>query len=99
MSDGTYLKEDKQEEGVKEELQEALLSSAYTEISQLKRTNKALMEQQLKLRDEVALRCYIEIFKDVGDAKQSAVDAYKIADAFLRVRETGGIDDDKPNKE
>lgn len=100
QSEETTRKETVDEKGiVREELREALLEAAYTEISQLKRVNQQLQDQQLRLRDEVALRCYIEIFKDVADAKKSAIDAYRIADAFLRVRETGGIDDDKPNNE
>lgn len=97
--DEEYFDQDEQvdEKAVEEELKDALLQSAYSEIAQLKRTNKALIEQQLELRDNVALHCFVSIYEKSGDARQSAADAYRMADAFLRVKETGGIVDDKPH--
>lgn len=99
MDDEYFKEEENKTMSVKEELQEQLLENAYEEIANLRLINQTLREEQLQLRDEVALRCYIEIFKDVADAEKSAIDAYRIADIFLRVRETGGVHDDNPNKE
>jgi hypothetical protein len=101
MDDAYFEAEEKQDEKtqVKEELREALLEAAYIEIAQLKRTNEELQKGVIETRDQIALHCFVSIYEKSGDPKQSAMDAYRMADAFLRVRETGGIEDDKPNQE
>lgn len=80
-------------------LYESLLESAYTENKQLREINARLEQEKLALRDDVALHCFTSIFEKTSDAKQAAQDAYRMADAFLRVRETSGVEDDKPKTE
>jgi len=45
--------------------------------------------QQIAFRDEVALACYVPLIANVDDYKKAASDAFRAADAFLRVRESG----------
>ena len=46
-------------------------------------------EQQIAFRDEVAMACYVPLVATVSDYKKAASDAFRAADAFLRIRESG----------
>jgi len=76
------------DEVVEEFYKDALLKAGEF-IKALQQQNAELHEQQLVLRDEVALQCYSVLIRENSDYKQAAGDAYTAADAFIRVRETG----------
>ncbi|KKM23613.1 hypothetical protein LCGC14_1613420 [marine sediment metagenome] len=48
---------------------------------------KALTEQQVIFRDEIALVCYVPLISEMSEYKIAAHEAYNAADAFLRARE------------
>lgn len=76
-------------EQVTEAFYRELLVQADGQIQALHKQVGELQEAQLDLRDEVALQCYVPLIKEVTDYQKAATDAYRAADVFLRVRETG----------
>jgi len=88
---------DKTKEQIKIELQESLLDTAYEENEKLRLLLEEAKKEQLEFRDDVALEIYAKQFKDTPDYTVAAVDAYRAADAFLRVRDTGEATQLEPN--
>jgi hypothetical protein len=68
-----------------------LLEKAEQTIAYKDKQIAQLQKDAIGLRDEVALKCYVYLIKEVGDYPKAAADAYRAADAFLRVRENENI--------
>lgn len=76
------------EQVVEDFYKDALIKAANT-IESLREQNVKLQEQQLTLRDEVALQCYVVLIQVNSEYPQAAKDSYNAADAFMRYREKG----------
>ena len=68
---------------------ENVLTRANETILGLRDQVKTFNEQQIAFRDEVAMACYVPHVATVSDYKKAASDAFRAADAFLRIRESG----------
>jgi len=82
------------EDQVVEELRESLLKAAYEENRQLREINAGLLNDQVLFRDEVALACFVPLINSVADYRTAAIEAYRAADEFTRIREIGGGPDE-----
>jgi len=72
-----------------EQMYRELLERAYEKIATLKMSLVKVQEQTVNLRDQVASKCYPTTLSEASSTEEAAIDAYRAADAFLRVRETG----------
>ena len=89
------LEEDKKEfEGqMTKELLKDLLEGSYIKIAGLQASLGAAEDQSITLRDQVATKMFPHAMEDSTSLEDAAIDAYRAADALLRVRETGGAYD------
>ena len=89
MSDD--LETDRQEfEGqMTAEMYRELLERSYEKIAGLKLSLVAAQGQNITLRDEIAKVMFSTAMIDATSLEDAAVDAYRAADALMRVRETG----------
>jgi hypothetical protein len=58
-------------------------------IKNLKTEISELRKRELSMRDFTASDMFIEISKTVSDPEKAAEDAYRAADAFMRIRDKG----------
>ena len=70
------------------ELYKESLRKCLSEIKQLQTTIVKLQRKEIKMRDEIAAKIYMQIYTDVPSAERAAEDAYVAADSFLRIRES-----------
>lgn len=75
-------------------LLKSLLQTAATENSKLSEINKKLQEEQIIFRDKIALSVFPIFLEFDFKPEIAAQDAYKSADAFMRVRDAGKIYED-----
>ena len=73
----------------KDQFYQNVLKQADERIKALNEQVEEIQKQQLEFRDEVAVRCFVPLIPVTDDYKKAASDAYRAADAFLRVRESG----------
>ncbi len=75
-------------------LTQSLLNSALHENEKLRTIIGKLERRQISLRDKVATEIYSRFLDLDFKADQAAEDAFKCADAFMRVRERGRVYED-----
>ena len=71
------------------ELYRELLERSYEKVAGLKQALAAIQNQTVNLRDRIATKVYPTTLVDASSTEEAAEDAYRAADALLRVRETG----------
>jgi hypothetical protein len=70
-----------------------LLEKSYEKVAGLKQQLIAIQNQTVTLRDKIASAVYPGVLVQSMSSEQAAEDAYRAADALLRVRETGHVFD------
>jgi len=76
------------------QLTQSMLNSALRENEKLRLIIRKLEERQMSLRDSAALMVFPKFLDFDFKAEQAADDAFKCADAFMRVRERGRVYED-----
>ena len=71
------------------ELMKDTLDKVFKENEYLKKVNQELYSNQISFRDEIAKELFIHIFDTVSDPEKATEDAYRAADAFIRIRDKG----------
>jgi hypothetical protein len=65
------------------------LATALADKEQLELMLDAMRQAEGGFRDSIAALCFAQVFGTIPSNKDAAVDSYRAADAFLRVKEEG----------
>jgi len=79
------------EENLTIEFYRGLIEANYEKIESLQEIIDKLRQNEITLRDEIAMKCFIAQYKDVSTISAAVEEAYRAADIFLGVRNEGLI--------
>ena len=71
------------------EMYRELVERGYEKIAALKLQLQSMTEIGITMRDKIAFGVYASAIEEASSLEDAAVDAYRAADALLRVRESG----------